>query len=99
MSKEEKKSTVKEIVKKPVANSLSKQRIEKLFRMFCVHIEDYKTDSYPFPHCEFLSKDFGTKDIHQTCSGCILRDIPWQTKKDGVKDLCYAIWHEGVLNG
>jgi len=63
---------------KLAANNLSKQRIEKLFRMFCIH---RNTDTCPI-----------------NCTDCILIDIPYITKKAQKKDLCYAIWHEGILN-
>lgn len=77
--------------KKPAANSLTKQRIDKLFRMFCFH------------------SIVATPDMIKECSGCILREIPWQHMVDvevaggidckvEVENLCYAIWHEGILN-
>lgn len=71
----------KEAVKQPAANSLSKQRIEKLFRMFCI------------------SKDIAIRRDFDTCSGCVLREIPWVAKDGKVENLCHAIWQEGVLNG
>lgn len=70
--------------KVPAANSLTKQRISKLLRMFCIYQDLIKE------HKVIMYKD---------CSACILREISWKTKNGQVKDLCYAIWHEGVLNG
>lgn len=73
------------IGKKPAANSLSKQRIEKLFRMFCFNCL--------CPRDEVDFNRLKWKD----CSGCLLREIPWERKKGQVEDLCYAIWYEGIL--
>lgn len=67
-------------VKVVKANSLSKQRIDKLFRMFCIHRDNID-------------------EIALECSDCLLREIPWNTKNNQAKDLCYAIWQEGALNG
>ncbi len=61
---------------KPAANSLTNQRIEKLFRMFCTYT------TVKVAHCDV----------------CILHDIPWEDNKGHTKNLCYAIWHEDVLN-
>ncbi len=69
---------------KPMSNSLSKQRVKKMFRMFCFH------------------SIVATPDMIQDCSGCILREIPWRYElgvKSRTENLCYAIWHEGILNG
>lgn len=78
------------------ANKLTKQRIDKLFRMFCVHRGAYN--------------EAGPTLIEvKTCSACILCEIPWQHMVDvevaggidckvEVENLCYAIWHEGILN-
>lgn len=77
-------STIKSSKEKPAANSLTKQRIKKLFRMFCVHYELGMLGAHP-------------KESHSNCSKCILRDIPWKTSEGQTKDLCYAIWHEDVL--
>ena len=71
-------------VRQPAANSLSKQRIKKLFRMFCVWIEVYKVGLSP--------------GKVEDCSGCLLREIPWNDSKGNRKDLCHAIWQEGILN-
>lgn len=81
-------ANIKAREKKPAANSLSKQRIDKLFRMFCIHRVEYKKDE-PFP------------DVWEDCSACILYEIPWllKTANGHKRDLCFAIWHEGVLNG
>lgn len=74
---------VERIVKQPAANSLSKQRIKKLFRMFC--------------STKFSSSEFSLLTIK--CSGCLLREIPWNDSKGQRSDLCHAIWQEGALNG
>ncbi len=67
-------------VKQPAANSLRKQRIRKLYRMFC----------------EYLI--VATPDMIHDCSGCLLREIPWDDSKGQRSDLCHAIWQEGILN-
>ena len=76
-----------EEVKRPAANRLSKQKIEKLFRMFCVYTIEYK----------------GGENLTDDCSLCVLRDIPWVMKGSKItgnfrRDLCFAIWHEDILN-
>ena len=79
---------VKKEVKPLAANNLSKKKIEKLFRMFCIHTIEYEGGA--------LYADDGN------CCACILCEIPWMKypkskSRDLPKDLCYAIWHEGVL--
>jgi hypothetical protein len=78
--------------KQPAANKLTKQKIAKLFRMFCVHVVEYEGGAHYG----------GAED----CSLCLLRDIPFDVqvpracdKKTDIieRDLCFAIWHERIL--
>jgi hypothetical protein len=72
------------------ANSLPRQRLDKLFRMFCVYS---------------LSPREVVGDGWRDCKSCILHEVSWlakQPKQPGqerVVNLCYAYWHEGILNG
>lgn len=85
-SQRQKKQAMKESAKEPAANSLSKHRVDKLFRMFCFN-----------SLCPRDAVDLNRLKW-KDCSGCLLREIPWERKKGQVEDLCYAIWYEGVLN-
>ena len=72
-----------------VLKNLTKARLRRLLNMFCVHANELHAGYYV---CYW-----------ETCDACILRDIPWQAKEYGkvndiVKDLCFAIWHEDILN-
>jgi len=71
----------------PKANELSKQRLKKLFNMFCVHA------SSPRGEVGAQWKD---------CQSCILHQISWKTQKgkeEGLlTNLCYAYFFEDVLN-
>lgn len=71
--------------KEPAANKLNIRRIAKLFRMFCVHRDKY-ADKVRF------------EDVWQGCSDCILSEISWSKGISCERNLCFAIWHEGVLN-
>ena len=78
----------KEEVKLLAANQLSKEKIDKLFRMFCIYTIEYEAGA--------IYAENGD------CSKCILCEIPWvnypkNKSRDLPKDLCFAIWHEGVL--
>lgn len=73
-------------MKEPIANKLDKRLIAKLFRMLCVHREKHSTE-------------IRFEDVWQDCSDCILHEIPWSKGISCKKNLCYAIWHEGILNG
>ena len=68
------------------SNNLTKKQLQKLFKMLCVHKKEYKQDGY-FP------------GIWQDCEGCILRNVEWQLGEHSpiFRDLCFAIWHEGIL--
>jgi hypothetical protein len=52
--------------------------------------------------CHVLCHEYfvpeGEKDW-EDCHDCILRDVPWQTKSGHKRDLCFAIHHEGILDG
>jgi hypothetical protein len=67
----------------PAANKLTKQRIDKLFRMFCVHA---------------LSPREVVAAQWEECQTCILHDVKWRSKEGLITNLCYAYWFEDVLN-
>jgi len=75
-----------------VVKNLTKARLRRLLNMFCIYRKEYHTDRYV---CHW-----------EKCNACILRDIPWKlpgSTKDSIvgeinRDLCFAIWHEGILN-
>jgi len=74
-----------------VVKNLTKKRLKRLLDMFCVHAKEYHADHFV---CHW-----------EKCNACILRDIPWRipgeiSKIQGAidRDLCFAIWHEGILN-
>lgn len=71
-----------------ISNDLTVKQIKKLFKMFCIHKVEYEEDKR-FP------------DNWKDCKSCILRDIPWQLDLHSpiFRDLCFAIWHENILNG
>lgn len=73
--------------KKPPANDLTKQRLRKLFRMFCVYNET--------PRGEVAEK-------WKNCESCILYQVHWLSQKGNEKglltNLCHAFWFEGALN-
>lgn len=68
---------------KMITANLTVKQLRKLFKDFCKHKSEYKEDkSYP--------------TVWQNCSDCFLRDIPWN-QGHCRRDLCFAIWHEGIL--
>lgn len=67
-----------------ISNNLTKKQLQKLFKMLCVHKKEYQKDER-FP------------SVWRTCKECILRDVPW-AQGHCRRDLCFAIWHEGILN-
>ena len=72
-----------------VVKNLTKLRLRRLLEMFCIYRREYHVDKYV---CHW-----------ERCSACILRDIPWKMdcgkiKGTVVRDLCFAIWHEDILN-
>lgn len=85
-----KKKKAKEKTVSPLPKNLTIKKLEKLFRMFCVHTIEYEADTY-------------SPDTWQNCNECILRDLPFVMKGSEIvgdckRDLCFAIWHEGILN-
>lgn len=78
-----------------ILENLGKKQLQKLFKMLCLHRKEYKEGESRFP------------DVWQDCKSCILRDISWNlpgSTEDStvgliVRDLCFAIWHEDILNG
>jgi len=77
-------------VESPLPKKMTKKRLEKLMNMFCIHIAEYERGDCLAPDVK--------------CDACILRDIPWiQNVQAGdkiehlKKDLCFAVWHVGVL--
>lgn len=69
--------------KKPLANDLSKQRLKKLFNMFCVHRKTARGE---------------VAAQWKDCESCILHQVHWLSNKGLLANLCYAFWFEGVLN-
>jgi len=70
-----------------MSNDLAKKQVQKLFKMFCLHMKEYKgKEIYPF--------------VWQNCKECILREIPWQLELHSpiFRDLCFAVWHERILD-
>lgn len=74
-----------------VMKNMTKKQLKRLLNMFCVHAIEYHTGHFV---CHW-----------EDCNTCILRDIPWRLpgdigKTQGVveRDLCFAIWHEDILN-
>jgi len=35
--------------------------------------------------------------VKANCDKCVLRDIPYKVTENITRDLCFAIWHEGIL--
>ena len=72
-----------------VVKNLTKKRLKRLLEMFCIYRREYHVDKYV---CHW-----------ERCSACILHDIRWdlpncESAVGKVKNLCYAIWHEDILN-
>ena len=77
---------------KLVRPNLTQKQLQKLFKILCIHKKEYREKQiYPF--------------MWENCEDCILRDVPWNlpgSTRDSivgliVRDLCFAIWHEGIL--
>jgi len=56
-----------------------------LFENECKHREKYVRPTNPF--------DWNPYD----CDDCVLAKMPWRPKLGAVKDLCFLIWHEKIL--
>lgn len=66
--------------------------LRPLFKKLCKHLKEYDAgDEY---HLQ------GTDFNWHNCQDCILREISWEIpQSDGmIRDLCFAIWHEGILD-
>jgi uncharacterized protein (UPF0305 family) len=76
---------LKEIKKKEINNNIFVLDINSLtliFNSLCKHKPTYNK-----------GKDFNSNFKWKDCNDCILRNIP-----DRDKDLCFSIWHNGILN-
>jgi len=57
-----------------------------------------------FDNCQLIKEynDDGPQESWKMCRRCMLREMPWQRgNHDPVfqdDDLCFAIWHEDILN-
>lgn len=75
-----------------VITNLTKGQLRELFYRFCIHTKEYRTNRY-------------TRSW-KGCNACMLRDIPWSMtisitrniENKIVRDLCFTIWHEDILN-
>ena len=72
-----------------VVKNLTKVRLKRLLNMFCIHVKDYHAGHFV---CHW-----------EKCNVCILSNIPWEWKGNAnqgrcQRDLCFAIWHEDILN-
>ena len=63
-----------------------KQMMKKVFKKLCIHSRKYN-----------LHESFEDWKI---CEACVLRRIKWRvphTMHKIDRDICFAIWHEGIL--
>lgn len=72
-----------------VMKNLTKGRLRRMLNMLCIHVKEYHAGHFV---CHW-----------QRCNACLLCEIPWTDKNakhylNKQKDLCYAIWHEDILN-
>jgi len=37
------------------------------------------------------------EEYRRWCDKCVLREIPYKVSENITRDLCFAIWHEGIL--
>lgn len=56
--------------------------IKEIFENHCVNIKSYNNYSVEWEYCD----------------NCCLSFIEWNTTPNITRDLCFAIWHEGILD-
>lgn len=49
-------------------------------------------------HQEHLDESLNAEWDWNDCRDCVLRHISWPVTPDIERDLCFAVWHEGILN-
>lgn len=65
---------------------LSEGGLEMLYKTLCKHQEKYMKPTNP--------QDWSWAD----CTDCTLGMIPWQPPLGFVKNICFLIWHDKVLD-
>ena len=63
---------------------ITRNDLNGLYQALCLHQECYEEEAGDW--------------YWAPCKDCILRHIPWPVTGETERDLCFAIWHEDILN-